>query len=92
MKHPKAKPKKAKSSKKPAKPEVPAVQVQTPIERPGSITVTFTGDPNSTSNPAVLQYRGKDFPLGEPVVIDDARWLERHGDRVRANRHFKVEG
>lgn len=97
MRHPKAKPKK-KAKKAEAVVMEPAWESPEEVKTersPGSIVVTFTGDPGDPtgqSDPPVLRYRGKDFPKGKPVVVDDAAWINEHGFRVRSNRHFKVEG
>jgi hypothetical protein len=58
---------------------------------PGTLTVTFTGDPRGRGDPANPTYRGKSFPKGQPVVVDDAEWVKLYGDRLRKHSHFKVE-
>ena len=54
-------------------------------------SATFTGDPRGGHNPKTADFHGKQFPLGEPVTVDDPAWIKAHGHRLRRHNHFTVE-
>lgn len=50
--------------------------------------LTFIGDPSGAPNPPVCRIFGYEFPIGEPVSVED----EAIAKKLSRNSHFEVAG